>query len=154
MRINEIDQEVYDFDWFAVDTDGHLIHFASGGGKLPNSVSASREDLEQLNAYFLSSSIISAPARINPNLAQTVKNISDIHRYTESSIEYSQRGLFSFSKTELTHPHSNNSYHLVAYPEKPLSLAELPDTIAALASRTILPFSVRDVFKIDADAIE
>lgn len=154
MRIIEIDQETYDFNWFAVDTDGYLIHFASIGGKLPNSVSASREDLEQLNAYFLCSSIISASACINPNLAQMVKNISNMRWYTESSIEYAQRGLFSFYKTDPAQQRPNNSYHLVAYPENVLSLTELPDTIAAIVSRTVLPFSVLNVFEIDADIIE
>lgn len=154
MRIDEIDQEVNDFDWFAVDINGCIIHFASGGGKLPNSVSASREDLAQLHAYFLSLPTISAPVQINPNLAQVIENLSDISRYTASSVKYAQCSLFSFNKTDLTHPRSNNFYHPVAYPENALSLAELPATIAAIISRTILPFSVRGVFKIDVDTIE
>jgi hypothetical protein len=154
MRIKEIDQEVYDFDWFAVDTGGYLVHFASGGGNLPNTVAASREDLEELHEYFLALPIISASVHINLNLAQTVKNIPDMHWYTESSIEYAQRGIFSFNKTDLTHPRTNNYYHLVAYPENALSLTELPATIATLVSRTILPFSVRGAFEIDADIIE
>ena len=44
--------EVYDYDWFAVDGNGYLLHFASAGGMLPVSVAASEEVLLKLKALF------------------------------------------------------------------------------------------------------
>jgi hypothetical protein len=50
--ISEIDQETSDIDWFF--TDGEMIGFvASGGGRLPNSISRkSIEEIELLADYF------------------------------------------------------------------------------------------------------
>ena len=44
--------EVYDYDWFAIDDNGYLLHFASAGGMLPVSVAASEEVLLKLKALF------------------------------------------------------------------------------------------------------
>ena len=44
--------EVYDYDWFAVDGNGYLLHFASARGMLPVSVAASQKVLLKLKAFF------------------------------------------------------------------------------------------------------
>ncbi|UOQ51754.1 hypothetical protein [Hymenobacter cellulosivorans] len=123
MEISSIDQEVTDFDWYAVDTSGCVIQFASGGGPLPGSVAASIEALTQLHDYFLSLSTETTTARLNPHLAQVVRNIvgkdeDAYRRYAHSFLNYGKRGLFAFDKTDLAH--AENRYHLVAYPETPL----------------------------------
>ena len=35
MHISDHDQQDADIDWFATDADGHILHVASGGGRLP-----------------------------------------------------------------------------------------------------------------------
>jgi hypothetical protein len=149
MQISDIDQEVTDFDWYAVEANGYLVQFASGGGPLPASVASSLEALQQLHAYFLALPIQATPVR----LTQLAADIVDVERYVKSFVNYAQRGLFSFDKTDLAH-RNNMMYHLVAYPEAPLSLAELPTEIAALASRTRLPFPIVGVSTIDAKKIK
>lgn len=117
MEITTIDQEVTDFDWYAVDTNGYLIQFASGGGSLPPSVALSSEALERLHQYFLALPMKNSAVHINPNLAQVVKGMSDINRYIESSVSYAKRGLYAFDKSDLAH--QDNLYHLVARPDAP-----------------------------------
>ncbi|UYZ63237.1 hypothetical protein [Hymenobacter weizhouensis] len=53
MRIHPSDQADADIDWFATDAAGHVLHVASGGGRLPESVAADEAALLELHAYFL-----------------------------------------------------------------------------------------------------
>jgi hypothetical protein len=152
MEITTIDQEVTDFDWYAIDPNGHLIQFASGGGSLPLSVVSSSEALEQLHRYFLALPVKNLAVHINPNLAQVVKGMSDINRYIESSVGYANRGLYAFDKTDLAH--QDNLYHLVARPDNPLLCNELPTHIIALVSRTRLPFAIAGLSTVDVDSIK
>lgn len=156
MEISSIDQEVTDFDWYAVDPDGYVIQFASGGGPLPGSVAASCEALTQLHDYFLSLSPETTTAHLNPRLVQVepyLRNDEDAYgRYVHSFVNYGKRGLYAFNKTDLAH--QDNRYHLVAYPEIPLLLAALPPHISALLSRTRVPFAVSRVDTVDANAIQ
>ena len=53
MRISDEEQIYTDFDWFCVDADGLVSHFASAGFKqLPPSVAESAEDLALVNGFF------------------------------------------------------------------------------------------------------
>ncbi|MBD1394934.1 hypothetical protein [Mucilaginibacter glaciei] len=62
--ISEIEQQSFDFDWFF--TDGTNIEFAaSGGGKLPLTISVSRLDFDIVSTYFNTRTRI-CDAVINP----------------------------------------------------------------------------------------
>lgn len=152
MLISAIEQEVTDFDWYAVDLAGCLVHFASGGGPLPSSVASSHEVVEQLHAYFLALPLRAATAHINPHLAQVVQGVVDMNRYVESFTGSAQRGLFAFDRTTLAS--QANQYHLVASPGNILLVEQLPPTIATLVSRTRLPFAVNDILVLDVDSIQ
>jgi hypothetical protein len=53
MIISDEDENTIDYDWFAVDDEGHIGHFATGGcGIMPRSVAASAEDLETITNFF------------------------------------------------------------------------------------------------------
>ncbi|WP_400193782.1 hypothetical protein [Hymenobacter sp. B81] len=138
MRISPLDQQDADIDWFAVDAEGHVVHFSSGGGPLPESVAASEEDLLTLHQYFLLLPETADAAQVQP---QT--NAAQSGRSAESFVRYARRGLFSFDKTQL-HEAADRRYHLVARPAWPLTLAELPGPVAALLLRTQLSFSAAD----------
>jgi hypothetical protein len=132
----EIEQEALDIDWFF--TDGKYISFmASGGGKLPNSVSASKEDNQLLVNYFRNLPEIS-DVEINTELDNLLIKIfgSGVNdRYLEDYISMAKKGLYSFDKT-----HPNNflepHYHLVAKPINPLNLKDLPQDIQDILLRT------------------
>ncbi|MDF7813463.1 hypothetical protein [Hymenobacter sp. YC55] len=143
MRIDEIDQEDADIDWFATDGNGHVIHVASGGGILPESVAASQEVLLELHQYFL----------MLPELevAEVVSGAEEASSY-RSVGRYARRGLFSFEKTHL-HERADTRYHLVARPLRPLLVAELPKNIAQLLTRTLLPGIVAELVQLDSATI-
>jgi hypothetical protein len=154
MEISSIDQEVTDFDWYAVDLNGYLVQFSSGGGILPGSVAASSEAVAQLTHYFLILSTENTSAHLNPDLSVLVphaRNENATALYAYRSVNYAKSGLFAFDKTDLTH--QDNRYHLVASPAKPLTLAELPPAISALVSRTRLPWAISGIATLDANAI-
>jgi hypothetical protein len=53
MVISDEDQEVTDFDWFAVDKDGRVGHFTTGGdGVFPRTVAASSDELQFITDFF------------------------------------------------------------------------------------------------------
>jgi hypothetical protein len=62
------------------------------------------------------------------------KNVRDFERYIKDFAFMSSKGLFSFD-TELVHG-SKGRYYLVAIPEHPLLVNDLPPPIRELLSRT------------------
>lgn len=143
MRIDEIDQEDADIDWFATDSNGHILHVASGGGILPESVASSQEVLLELHQYFLTLPDI--------EVAEVANGAEEASSY-QSFARYARRGLFSFEKTRL-HERADTRYHLVARPLRPLLVAELPKNIAQLLSRTLLPGTVSEQAALDSATI-
>lgn len=133
----------YDIDWFAADPDGYLVHFTSGGGRLPVSVVAVTEDERHyLCEYFESLPVLTT---------EVYPNEDDAHN-SDHSDEYAARGLFSFDKTDL-HSFIDMRYHLIAVPGRALRLADLPADVAASVARTRLPFSVIGLTSIDTSVI-
>lgn len=132
MIISAIDQEVSDFDWFARDSEGYLVHFVSCGNRLPDSVADSYERLALLETYFSALPILFTKAEISPDLDTTL--VLDSNCY----LKYACRGLFSYKGSQWP----NSSYELIASPAQAVKLTDLPPAIAKLVSRTKLNFSV------------
>ncbi|TGE22949.1 hypothetical protein [Hymenobacter metallicola] len=146
MRIDELDQEDADIDWFATDIQGHILHVASGGGILPESVAASQEVLLELHQYFLT-----LPDTTAATAAEVEDGSEEAGSY-QSFARYARRGLFSFEKTRL-HERADTRYHLVARPALPLTVAQLPKRLAQLLSRTQLPGAVAGQTALDASQV-
>ena len=142
MRIHYIDQEDADIDYFATDADGHIVHVASGGGRLPESVAASQADLLALHQHFLT--------RPETGAAQLAEGVDTAE--ASGAARYARRGLFSFAKTNL-HERADARYQLVARPAVPVLLAALPPELAQLLHRTQLPGSVAELALLYAAAI-
>jgi hypothetical protein len=142
MEISTIDQEVSDFDWFAVDRDNYLVHFASAGGRLPNSVAVSRENLDLLKSYFLGLPVLFSKSEIF--VAPTTAPFP----YLECAF----RGLFSYDGN-VSGGAMDTMYQLVARPPRVLTLADLPPTIAATVTQTQLPFAVTGLAKFDTSIV-
>ncbi|GAB2959768.1 hypothetical protein GCM10027048_28930 [Hymenobacter coalescens] len=143
MRIDELEQHDSDIDWFAVDRDGYVVYFASGGGLLPESAAASAEALLQLHHYFLTlpETPGAAQVQVEPNAARNGRN-------AQGFVRYARRGLFAFDKTRLNEPR-DTQYHLVARPAQPLLAAALPGPLAALLLRTEVPLAVATATQVD-----
>ncbi|MBO3273290.1 hypothetical protein [Hymenobacter defluvii] len=145
MRIDEIDQEDADIDWFATDNNGHILHIASGGGILPESVAASEEELLELHQYFLTL------PETGSGVTVAVEETADEGSY-QGFARYARRGLFSFAKTRL-HERADTQYYIVARPTQLLTVAELPTHIAELLGRTRLLGAVTEQVTLDSTTI-
>jgi hypothetical protein len=132
--ITAIEQETSDIDWFF--TNGEEVGFvASGGGKLPNSVSNKSIDEMALVATYFRDLPQKSGVTISPNLKGLILPGTDEKQYLSYFIEMAEKGLFSFDKTVLNR-FSDTNYHLVAEPLSPLKLDDLPLKIAKVLAET------------------
>ncbi|MEY2429617.1 MAG: hypothetical protein QOJ40_2502 [Verrucomicrobiota bacterium] len=105
-----------DRDWFAVDGLWHLAAFVTAGqGDVPTHLLPRYLELEQL-----SDNIVSLPMRGGCDL---------LHNYPrpEDFVDYASRGIFAYDWMEV-HLTANRRqhYYLIARPQSPLALSELP----------------------------
>lgn len=136
--ITKIEQETSDIDWFF--TDGQNIGFvASGGGKLPSSVSCrSIEEIEQLADYFKD-----LPEVTEASVILNSKGSKNNTEYLSCFIEMAAKGLFSFDKSVLG-DFSDTNYQLITKPLKPLKFSELPLEIKNLLANTKISGQIKD----------
>jgi hypothetical protein len=140
MEITAIDQEINDYDWFAVDIENKIAHLSSAGGILPSSVTQSAEDNLLLVAYFQSLEVKENDFLINVNF-QVPSNMQrpEMQKmFFRYNALYSTRGLYSFARNEFNNngEWSDFEYSLLTIPTKPLSLQSLPIDIQEMVSRT------------------
>jgi hypothetical protein len=126
-----------DWDWYAVDQDGHIGHFTSAGMRtLPESVKNDRETTEVIAQYFFEEAPIlggwSVRAEAERDCGGWEKQ--GFERYVKDFAFMATKGLFSFD-TDLVHGEEGR-YYLVAIPERPLHVNDLPVKIKTLMSRT------------------
>lgn len=144
-------QPSIDIDWFAIDSNGIIIHFASGGGLLPVSVSSYKEDTDMLSSYFRSLPLIDQSVQVNARLHEFVKLTNeDKERYLADFLSMSKRGVYSFDKS---YPGDflNRDYHLVSFPKQLLSIDVLPEEVKSIISRTQIDVDIRKVTLLSID---
>lgn len=132
----ETDEELsLDWDWFACDENGHIGHFTTAGFRsLPSSVKNDREAVIELTKHLLErneTSKFSLSATIE---AGRFKDKAAQERYLRSFVAAARRGLFSYD-TELIRGRAAE-YYLVARPDTPLTIGELPADIRTLLTKT------------------
>jgi hypothetical protein len=95
MRIADVEQETTDFDWFAVDEQGSIAHFATAGFKgLPASVAAFAEDLTIATDYFVNHAPVISGHRINQDIGRDRDDWKGEARYLRSFVEMAEKGLY------------------------------------------------------------
>ncbi|WP_294250474.1 hypothetical protein [uncultured Chryseobacterium sp.] len=150
----EIEQQTLDIDWFF--TDGKYIGFiASGAGKVPETVANSKINNKKLVSYFKSLPKIS-DVMVNPLLDELLFNIfgsGGAERYVRDFIYYTQRGLYSFDKTNLNN-FTDHRYHLVASPVNPLKIIDLPSDILDILMQTKFEDNIDLIKDLDASGIK
>ena len=132
-QISEVDEFTRDWDWFAVDPSGAIGHFTSAGmRKLPISVKADNEAALRLIEYFAS-----APKKseyvVSDEADLDSKNVKDRKWYLRSFVAMATVGLFSYNTYV---DRRSTEYFLVARPNSPLHVDEVPSEIGELLRRT------------------
>jgi hypothetical protein len=152
MKIPDIDVETQDLDWFAIDKEGAVGHFTTGGfGVLPRPAASSYGDLKKLLGFFRETLAPATTASISNNLQshKQFNNDSAKSRYLHDSIAMASRGLFSFDCCYGNRP---TGYFKVTLPSKPLHFSSLPVEIQQILKRTVLSeISFKDVDEINEE---
>jgi hypothetical protein len=140
VRIDDDEEETTDFDWFAVDDQGSIAHFATAGFKrLPATVSCCAEDLKVVTDYFVNHAPALSEHRINRDIGRDRrdwKGIAREARYLRSFVEMAERGLYSYDIETYVNP--TTAYFCVAIPFRPLSIENLPEDVRVIVGRTVL----------------
>jgi hypothetical protein len=155
MEVSDLEQETQDLDWFALDEEGTIGHFATGGsGKLPRSVAASRDNMNMLTEFFRTHFANFTTPIINPKLGLHVslKDEDAKEKYLQDYLNMASRGLYSYDC--LLTGKKPTGYFLVAQPTTPLQLTLLPREIRSLLEMTVLQASFRKSDEITVGMIE
>lgn len=141
MKISDEFLEVYDLDWFAVDQNGFLGHFATGVfGGVPESILESKEELQEIEDYFRNQAPKTKGYTFHPkwsaNAGVDPKDSRAVNLYLNDFKLMASCGLYSYDAYEAGPRPS--SYFLVASPDLPLSIDELPGNIRQIIERTLL----------------
>jgi hypothetical protein len=139
--IDAIEESDRDWDWYAFDPHGMIGHFTTAGMRpLPRTVKQDREAALQLIEYFSAK----AP-KTSPYLVRTEAeadsggwaNESARSRYLKDFTQMAAVGLFSYDTPTSG---SSTKYFLVAFPERPLHIADLPSDIRSLVMKVKSPY--------------
>jgi hypothetical protein len=145
--------ETSDIDWFALDANENVLHFASGGGKLPRTVKEAKNENDFLRSFFnrLESS---EEAHVCSDLGKyvTLKSDESKNAYLHDFVLMAKRGLYSFDKTYLGQP-LNANYHLVCIPYRKLSLKDLPSEVQNILSKTRINFDAGKSTAVDLSSL-
>lgn len=128
--LSDVDEEIWDIDWFGFDARGHVAHFASGGrGFLPTSVKASLtigsmpsleilHEMPVIGSYATSGSV--------PN-GWKFRSETDLQQFFIVWGESAIRGLFGYDCLML--PHRPEGYFRVTIPSNPITVRDLPESL-------------------------
>lgn len=130
-----------DIDWFAVDVEGKIAHFATGGaGFLPPET---RADLQAADAAF-DALFAAGETTSTIIIEENLPDFSSDHersQYLASFENMAKRGYFSY---DVADPSAQGSHYvLVAVPIKP---ALLEESACDQAQRATVPFFCGGVF--------
>jgi hypothetical protein len=147
MEISDIEQEISDINWFAVDAEYSISSMSSNGGRLPLSVASSAEDNYTLVEFFDSLATPENAFIINKNfqLPDTMQRSEQRRIFFQTFSLQSARGLYSFSRNEkdISGIWSDREYSLVTIPSNPICFTTLPKDIQTILSKT----SYNGIFK-------
>jgi hypothetical protein len=108
-----------EFDWFAVDRDGHIAHFSTAGyGPVPVVVKEHFGDHVKLKEHFLKSRGKGSADLLN----------HDGNR--EDWLNMARHGIYSFD-----FKHWEGPYILIAKPSAPIKIQDFPEEIRVVIKR-------------------
>lgn len=120
MRYSEIDLQIEDIMWFAIDNSNHVLAFTSGGcGNVPEFVCCSKEDTELLETFFME--------ELKKSTQCLLLIDSDGTPLTEDSMKLAEKGIYCYD-VSFDEGHEEE-YVQIAVPNVPLQSDQLPDDI-------------------------
>ncbi len=146
-KIEAADEFTRDWDWYACDQVGNIAHFTTAGLRsLPRSVKLSSDALERITHYLGEEREAWSEWSIRPGVEAEVgwKDAVSRDRFLHSFVEMARAGIFSYNPEMRRGP--NAKYYLVAKPDNPLRVNDLPVDIGTILLKTqaSISFSIRD----------
>lgn len=154
MIIEYSEEFTRDWDWYAVDQDGHVGHFTSAGMRtLPKSVKNDRDATELVAKYFFEQAPVSGKWSLRAGVEKDCGGWEKqgLERYVRDFALMATKGLFSFDTDVIQ---GEGRYYLVAIPARPLSVDDLPVNIKEILSHTIAPLRLKDCAYINGPTTE
>jgi hypothetical protein len=143
--IKSYEDFLYDWEWYAVDLNGCIASFTSGGLRpLPSSIRQDREAVESLRRYFCDEAPVVATWIGQPGV-EDLYQFPDAQaraRYVPGFGKIASKGLFAYD-TEVDRSDLAR-YFLIARPDKALTINTLPEHIRAAILRTRAALSFAD----------
>ena len=128
MRITNIDLQCEDLMWFAVDKNGYIVEFTSGGiGNVPEFVCEDRDSNDLLVDYFMNIS--------NETTSEQLIVPYEDNDLLNDAIALSKKGIFCFDA-------SGDSYEKISLPVLPLHMENLPDNIKRIMVKRLIDTDV------------
>ncbi len=135
MRITRDEEDYKDIDWYAVDPQGAIGHFATGSkGFLPTSSCESAEDLDAVWQYLQETPPVTRPIVTKQGKREAEKSRISARFALESFMEHASKGVYSYDTVYLDRRLS--PYYLVAAPERPIHISDVPEHIRRIIERT------------------
>ena len=147
-KIETAEELTRDWDWYACDQEGNIGHFTTAGLRaLPHSIKQDRNALERVDRYLSEERKESTECSIRAGTETDAggwKGVVARDHYLRSYIQAARRGMFSYNTEMLRGPDAK--YYIVAKPDKPLRMSDLPPEIGAMLSKTHAPvsFAIRE----------
>ncbi len=136
-RFTENEQYSLDLEWFALDSEGNIGSFLSGGLLLPESVASDKESLLMVLSYMSRLPCERSEVILNPDLNRYTGYMSMDKKNTYDRVFGStvRKGIFAFNRDEMTV--ALRGYFCVAKPTKVLSVSDVPDAVRLVLERTV-----------------
>ena len=147
-KIETAEELTRDWDWYACDQEGTIGHFTTAGLRgLPRTVKQNYEALERVGRHLSEErqewSECSIRAGVEVDAGGWKDAVARDH-YLRSFMQAARRGMFSYNTEMRRGPDAK--YYLVAKPDKPLRMSDLPPDIRTMLSKTYAPvsFAIRE----------
>jgi hypothetical protein len=139
VRISEIERYNEDLEWFGIDRNQHVAHFDTGPyGLIPESVAASREELDVVVNFFTEGLGVTTAAEKHCNVFTKVKLIDDSIEGKENFfiqyLEFCQKGIYCYEADNRFK--FGGQYFKVCTPHSPIIASSLPAEIFSILQKT------------------
>ena len=123
MKYSEIDLQIEDIMWFAIDKQNHILAFTSGGyGNIPEFVCRSKEETHLLENFFIK--------KLKKSTQAILLIDSEENSLIEDGLILAEKGIFVYDVSfDIGH---GEEYIQIATPKKPLLIEQLPAEILTI----------------------
>ena len=128
--------ENFDVDWFSVNENKNVAHFAAGGcGFIPNAIKKSYSLVEALFDYIDKLDDVSEVTIVKKNIPK-LHSEKYINRYLYSFNKMASKGIYAYDVSDMNG--INQAYSLIAFPKSPITYVDFPENLQRVLSLSLI----------------